>query len=133
MILLPALIWFSLSLETPPKPSQTQVLKGLWRSDGYGLLVQFDGRELRRFEITSMSCIASREAHWLPISEPEFIETYSSGRETIRIIATKDADVLRMHSDGTASDIVLHRTPRLPNACQTPPPNTPQENYAIFW
>jgi hypothetical protein len=120
MILLPALIWFSLWLGIPPKPSQTQVLKGLWRSDGYGLLVQFDGRELRRFEITSISCIASREAHRLPTSEREFIETYSSGRETIRIIATKDADVLRMHSDGTASDIVVHRTPRFAECLPNP-------------
>jgi hypothetical protein len=132
-IVLPALIWFSLWLGIPPKPNQTQVPKGLWLSDGYGLLVQFEGSELRKFEITSISCIASRKAQRLPTPERDFIGTYIAGHEMIRIIATKDPDVLRMHTEGTASDIVLHRTPRLPNICQTPPPNTPQENYAIFW
>jgi hypothetical protein len=134
MIVLPALVWFSLWLGIQPKPSQSQLPKGFWLSDGYGLLVQFDGSELRTFEITTISCVTSRRAQLLPIAQPGFIGTiYSSGHEMIRISPTKNPDVLRMHTDGTASDIVLHRTPKLPNICQTSPPNTPQRNYAIFW
>jgi hypothetical protein len=38
-----------------------------------------------------------------------------------------------MHTDGTASDIVLRRTSNEPDRCQSTPPNTPQESYAIFW
>jgi hypothetical protein len=38
-----------------------------------------------------------------------------------------------MRTDGTASDIVLHRASNRPHSCQTPPRDTQQENYAIFW
>jgi hypothetical protein len=56
-----------------------------------------------------------------------------SGHQTIRIMLTDDPKILRMHTDGTASDIILYRTPREPDTCKSAPPNTPQENYAIFW
>jgi Tricorn protease C1 domain len=133
MMILPTLIWFSLWLGMTPKTSQTQVPKGLWLSHGYGLLVQFEASELRKFDITSISCIASGKAQRLQSPERELIGTYITGHEIIRIAGTSDPDVVRMHTDGTASDIVLHRTPRLPNSCQILSSNTPEENYAILW
>jgi Tricorn protease C1 domain len=55
-----------------------------------------------------------------------------SGHSTIRVIPTRDPNVLRMHTGGTASDVVLHRASTGPDSCKSMPPNTPQENYAIF-
>jgi hypothetical protein len=46
---------------------------------------------------------------------------------------TKDPDILQLHMDGAASDIVLHRASTRPSACGRAPRNSPQENYDILW
>ena len=55
-------IWFLLSLGASGKPVEETPLGGLWLSDGYGLLVEFDDRGLRTYELTSSSCVPSRSA-----------------------------------------------------------------------
>ncbi len=126
-------IWFSLWLGGSGKPVETTPLDGWWLSDGYGFLVELDDRELRTYELTSISCVPSRSAKRLASGDPASSITFTSGRETTKIIRTADANVLRMHTDGTASDIVLRRISKRPDSCQGMPPDTPQENYAVFW
>jgi hypothetical protein len=115
-----------------PAPAQPEFPKGLWLSDGYGLLVEFGDGGLRTYEITSMSCIPSRSAKRADNVSTGAI-VFTSGHQTVRISPGDDSSVLRMHTDGTASTIVLHRTSKRPDSCQALPSNTPQENYAIFW
>jgi hypothetical protein len=117
----------------PQAQTQTKAVEGLWLSDGYGLLVELDDRGLRTYELTSISCIPSRRAIRIENRSPESAIVFMSGHGTIRVISTDDPNVLRMHTDGTASDIVLNRASKRPDICQSAPPNTPQENYAIFW
>ncbi len=125
-------IWFLLWLGASGKPVEKTPLGGLWLSDGYGLLVELDDRELRTYELTSSSCVPSRSAKRFANGGPDSV-TFTSGRETTRIIRTNDENVLRMHTDGTTSDIVLRHTSKRPDSCESVPPNTPQENYAVFW
>ena len=40
----------------------TQSLDGLWLTDGYGELIEFQGDELRWFEITQVSCVPAGKA-----------------------------------------------------------------------
>lgn len=126
-------IWFSLWLGASGKPVEATPLNGLWLSDGYGLLVELDDRGLRTYELTSSSCIPSRSAKRFENGGLDSGVTFASGRETTRIIRTNDENVLRMHTDGTTSDIVLRRTSKRPDSCESGPPNTPKENYAVFW
>src|SRR5882762_4416800 len=129
-----ALVSFSLWLSgVPQTPIQAKPPEGLWLSDGYGLLVQFDDIGLRTYELTSISCIPSRSAKRTESRGPESAIVFRSGHGTIRVVSTDDPNVLRMHTEGTASDIVLHRTSNRPDTCQTTPRDTQQENYAIFW
>lgn len=129
-----AIVSFAVSLlGIPQTPIQTNRPAGFWLSDGYGLLVQFDDSALSTYELTSISCIPSRSAKRSENRTPEAPIVFTSGHGTINIVSTNDPNVLRMHTDGTTSDIVLHRTSKRPDSCRTMPRNTPQENYAIFW
>ena len=128
-----ALISFALCMSgVPQTPIQTKSPEGLWLSDGYGLLVQFDNTGLRTYELTSISCIPSRSAKRSENESVEQAVVFMSGHQSIRVTPTVEPNVLRMHTDGTVSDIVLHRTSKRPDNCQSTPHNTPQGNYAIF-
>jgi hypothetical protein len=39
-----------------------QAMNGLWRSDGYGLLLEVQGKTIKAFEVTSISCIPAWQA-----------------------------------------------------------------------
>src|SRR5882672_4157532 len=108
------LVSFSFWLSgVPQEQIQTKPPEGLWLSDGYGLLVQFDEAGLSTYELTSISCIPSRSAKRAENRGTESAMVFMSGHGTIRIISTDNPNVLRMHTDGTASDIVLHRSSKL--------------------
>lgn len=123
-------LWLSGVLQTP---IQTKTPEELWLSDGYGLFVRFDDTMLRTYELTSISCIPSRTARRTENEGRESTILFMSGHQTIRIIRTDDPNVLRMHTDGTASDIILQRTSKGPDTCKSAPPSTPQETFSIFW
>src|SRR5215813_1908731 len=106
--------------------------EGLWLSDGYGLFAELNDGRLQTYEITSISCIPSRNAKRADTGNAGLM-VFTSGRETIRVVPDAKSNVLRMHIDGTASSIVLHRIAVRPEICRRTPNNTPQETYAIFW
>ena len=43
-----------------------------------------------------------------------------------------EGDQRRLHNDGTASDVRIDRVPALPEACRTPTPDTPGDNFEVF-
>jgi len=111
----------------PPKSE-----KGLWLSDGYGLLLEINDDEIRAFQLTAISCIpgwtAKREQTLRSDNVGVFI-----GNATFRISNGPSADVKRLHVDGTVSDITLHRTGARPTACARVPDNSPPGNFVVFW
>ncbi|SPF39295.1 S41 family peptidase [Candidatus Sulfotelmatobacter kueseliae] len=107
-------------------------LEGFWLSDGYGLLVEIRGKTLSTFELTAISCILSRTLTHQPELSAGGEVTFHEGATVVRI-APVGRDSARLHYDGNASDIVLHRSASRPEPCAQLPPNTPEENYAIFW
>jgi len=107
-------------------------LDGFWRSDGYGLFVELKGGVLQTYEVTSISCLPSRSAK-LASAANAGLMVFTRGHQTITVSSDAKSRVLRMHIDGTASSIVLHRIANRPDICREIPTNTPQENYAIFW
>jgi len=104
---------------------------GLWLSDGYGLLLEVSDQSLQAYELTSVSCIAGWTAKRDPGSGGR--EMAFSGNNIFRLSDGPSVDVRRLHPDGTAADIFLHRTSQRPETCNHAPENNPQENYAVFW
>ena len=86
----------------------------IWRSDGYGLVLEIQGQKISAFEITSVSCI--------PVSADDG-----------KLLPGGSAEERRIHFEGAAADVVLHRVAAKPKACEKPTVNTPESNYAVFW
>lgn len=135
MRFIPSLIlWLILCLPANPQGATgDEFPKGLWLSEGYGLLVELDTSDLRMYQLTSISCIAARTGEQEKSLSSQSTSVFVSGHEILRITQTSDPNTLRLHSDGTASDILLHRSLKLPETCGHRTANTPQENYQIFW
>jgi hypothetical protein len=112
--------------------AQQKSERGLWLSDGYGLLLEINDDEIRAFQLTAISCIvgwtAKREQKLRSDNVSVFI-----GNATFRLSNGRSADVKRLHVDGTVSDIMLHRTAERPTTCAQAPDNSPQGNFAVFW
>ncbi len=106
--------------------------EGLWLSDGYGLLIEISKDGLQAFELTSISCIsgwnAKRARNSSGIGDSVFV-----GNDTFRLSDGASSDVKRLHLEGTASDMILHRTSARPATCLQKPDNSALGNYAIFW
>src|SRR2546422_819044 len=125
------LIWFCFWLTAAQVSAQTTRLQGSWLSDGYGLLVELNPGELHLYELTAMSCIPSRTARVSDNATGAFNVVFASGNARIRITRTDDVNTLSMHTDGAASDIILHRVSRRPDACNRDLTNSPEGNYRI--
>jgi hypothetical protein len=115
-----------------PVQAQTS-FDGLWRSDGYGMLLEFSGDNLSAAELTSISCIPSWTARRISTPAGEKGNVFGGSHGLVRFVNTKSPDAIRMHLDGTVSDILLRRTANRPKQCAKLPANTPTADYAIFW
>jgi hypothetical protein len=109
------------------------MLDGFWLSDGYGLLVEVQGKKMSVHEISSVSCLPSWIAERQPSGDNEHEVVFMRGDGAIRLSPTASTDKLVMHEDGSISDIELRRTADRPIACAEKLADTPQNNYAVFW
>jgi hypothetical protein len=111
---------------------EAQSLDGYWLSDGYGLLAEVKGGEIKLFEITSLSCI---------LSDTFKLQAEPADPRGTRFV--KDSEVLFLspgpapntewfHGLGAASKILFRRTPARPEACSRETPNDPVTNFEIF-
>lgn len=112
--------------------AEAQSLDGYWLSDGYGLLAEVTGGEIRLFEITPLSCI---------LSDTFKLQAEPADPRGTRFI--KDSEVLFLspgpapnmewfHSLGAASKKLFRRAPARPESCSRPTPNDPVTNFEIF-
>lgn len=128
------MIYFSLILlADAQKQHDSKLTEGFWLTDGYGELVEFDGTALRSYELTSISCIPAQTRQLDETRSSISIAVFPSGNSVITVRRTDDPNILHMRWDWAAADIILRRTGSLPEQCKQNPPDTPQNNYAIFW
>jgi hypothetical protein len=111
-----------------------EVLDGVWRTDGYGYLLVIDGKHLRAFETTAVSCIPA----WTAVRTDRKMD----GVEAVFRQEMAPVDVLISAGPspgsryvgmlGDASRMVCRRLPRRPDLT-TRPADTPQNNFKVFW
>ncbi|MFN0181316.1 MAG: S41 family peptidase, partial [Gemmatimonadales bacterium] len=110
----------------PTEPS------GLWRSDGYGMVWEFQADGLQTWEVTATTCLRTAK---LPKGSPPAgaAAAFLNGAATAWIVRTGwSANQLRVHSPGTVSDIKFRRIGELPTVCRSPTPNTIEGSFAVF-
>src|SRR5436309_2963422 len=110
-----------------------QSFDGLWLTDGYGELIEFQGDELHWFEITQVSCVpagkATRKSGAGADNEIVFVDEGA----VVRVTSGSSPDTRWLHEDGSVSSILLRRTDSKPEVCRRTLADTPVTNYQVFW
>jgi len=104
---------------------------GLWTSDGYGVLIDIHGDSLNVSELTSISCAPSMIGTRKSASGSEIV--FEMDGDLVHFLPGASTSEARLHFDGAASDVLIHRAATKPKTCEKKPESTPQSNYAIFW
>src|SRR5437899_9658001 len=109
-------------------------LDGVWASEGYGYVFEVKGLALKAFEVTTVSCIPTFTAGRQP-DRPEGAEAafkLSEAPVTFLVLTGSAPDKKRLHMNGAASDILVHRLPAPLPACHHLVPDTPEKNFEVF-
>lgn len=105
----------------------------MWRTDGYGLVYVLDGRQLKTYEITGVSCLPG---HTLRQSEaPTADGTLRFGEKatTTQILHLPTDGPATVHLVGTAADMDLAPVPALPESCTRKVAPDPVSTFDVFW
>lgn len=104
----------------------------VWRSDGYGLVYALDGRQLRTYEITEVSCIPAQTLQQTePAAADGTLRFGDNGTTTQTLRPTTTPATV--HLVGTAADMELDALPKLPESCTRPVPADPVSTFDVFW
>lgn len=115
------------SSSPPAQPS----VDGIWRSRGYGLVLEIAGDSLQAYEVTSTTCLPSLVGKRVPGSDPDAPRFDIDGAGTVEL-RPDTGGTRRVYRPGTASDIVIEPVPVRPATCDRPAPDTPQSNFEVF-
>src|SRR5579884_4247280 len=110
-----------------------QSLDGIWRTEGYGDVLEIHGDDLKLFQVTSATCVPGetlqRDRAVIAGREATF---KSKDGDDAFVRNSGPADHKLLHQEGSASDMRIDRLDRLPAACEHPTPNTPPDNFEVF-
>lgn len=110
-----------------------QSLDGVWRSQGYGYVIEIHGPVLKSFEVTAQTCVpgftAKRDTSVVAGREATFKTTDG---DVLFVRTGGSGDHRLLHYDGSASDVRIDRMPGKPEACDQPAGNTPPNNFEVF-
>jgi hypothetical protein len=120
---------------TFPSPARAGELDGVWRSDGYGFLLEIDGKRLRLFETTAVSCIPSMTALLVDSTAPRAEAAFKieNAPVTFYVTAGPTPDVKCIGAPFAASTMLCRRLDRRPEILNRKAENTPVANFDVFW
>ncbi|MFG2225904.1 S41 family peptidase [Streptomyces sp. NPDC048644] len=118
----------------PAPTDRAASLEGVWRTDGYGTLVAVEGRRLRTYETTAVSCLPGslvgtrtgapgphgRSVFTVPDGAPLTVAPASAGRA-------------RMSSPDAVGHRTLRRVAALPDRCRRPAARDPRAVFDVYW
>lgn len=112
-------------------PADSNLIEGVWRTQGYGMMITIGARDLAVWEVTAISCLPSFKAALAkPASGTAGAEFGNA--EGMVFVVSPERGRLRIHSEGAASDMIADRAAALPGECGKPARNTPLDNFDVF-
>src|SRR5215469_8559348 len=96
-------------------------LDGIWRSQGYGYVFNFQGSALKAFEVTRTTCMPGFTATRSPTTGPDReVRFNTTDKDELFVRPGDDAAHQTLHFDGSASDMRIDRLPLLAPNCEHP-------------
>ena len=112
-----------------------QSLDGIWRSDGYGWVIDIRGDSLSAREVTAVSCLpsfrATREASVPPGAVAAF--KFVGPPVILQVLPGASADEMRLHLEGSASDYIIRRVSAPPISCNRETPKDALTTFDVLW
>lgn len=106
---------------------------GFWLSDGYGLLFEIRGDALESWAVTRVSCLPSMAAKSVSAPSGSWGAFRLIDRPvTLVLLPDPDPARMRVHVNGTASDMVVQRVAEKPAVCRATPPEGPGFDFDVF-
>ncbi len=118
------------------RTASASLLDGVWQSQGYGYVFEIQGPDLKSFEVTSTTCVLGFTARLQKVVTPGREATFKTSEKDLFFIRSSksnpESGEKRLHFEGSASDLLVHRVQKVPRVCETPSPNTPAGNFEVF-
>jgi hypothetical protein len=111
----------------------TSPADGIWRTDGYGWIIQVRDGHAQSFDTTSMSCLPNQTTDQLGQPTPDGAVQFARKGVPVQTLRSTGNGHGELRLLGTAADIDLLSLPALPSSCSRPTPNDPVTNFDIFW
>lgn len=105
---------------------------GIWRMDGYGMVVSVGGGELRAWDTTAISCQATLTAGQEGAPGPGGTVRFGADGMVLTV-APRAADRASLTIGGTVGTRGLRRIAALPATCGRPQATGPVATFDVFW
>lgn len=105
------------------KYAPSQDLRGVWKTDGYGLMLDVGALTIDVYEVSDIHCTKDQTipAHmWIV----DFLEGVTLYREDAQLV---------LAAEGTLNPITADPVAALPDSCNDPLPNTPTAVFDVLW
>jgi hypothetical protein len=106
---------------------------GIWRTDGYGMVISIGGGHGKVYQTTAISCLPGGQASQLGPPGKNGVVRFGAGGVTTTTVWPDGHDRAWLHPLGSAGNIGLRRIRRLPALCALPAPKDPVTSFDIFW
>ncbi|MFF7989610.1 S41 family peptidase [Kitasatospora xanthocidica] len=108
-------------------------LTGIWRTDGYGLVIAVSGGRLTTYDVTEHSCVPG----WITGTQsgtpgPDGTTRYTVGTNALTLTPAGRNRAVE-HEEGGVGSKTLDRLDALPALCTRPAPNDPLAVFDRFW
>ncbi|GAA3129651.1 peptidase [Streptosporangium carneum] len=107
-------------------------LDGVWKSDGYGMVLAIEDGRLRLYQTTSISCLPAGTMKRRGPARGGTVAFGGSGLPTLTLRAD-GRDRARARYTGALTPLGLLRLRALPEQCSKPTPKDPVTTFDVFW
>ncbi|WP_438488700.1 S41 family peptidase [Streptomyces sp. S186] len=115
-------------------PAAASSLDGVWRTDGYGTLVTIEGRTLKTYETTAVSCLPGEVTGTRAGTPgPDGTLRFTVPDSAPLTVAPAGAGRARMAFDDNVGHRALRRAGALPKRCGARPARDPRAVFDVFW
>ena len=109
------------------------LVDGIWRTDGYSMLIVVHGGHAQVYETTAVSCLPTSSVDQLGAPDHTGVVRFGAGGVVLATVRRVGRDRALLHSLGAVGHIGLLRLTGLPTACARPTPTDPVTSFDILW
>ncbi len=122
-----------------PRGAAVSTVAGVWRTEGYGIVVSIAGTSLTRYETTAISCIRNLKAILDSSNGGEFVfrgpdVNPDTGVQDVLTVRRSPRDqAVTLQIEGTVAPVRLVRQEQIPSNCDKNPDPGPGSVFETFW